>query len=109
MSQTILHGDTTSSSRRLSLTDAEVAQLMPTLEGWSLEGKAIVRIYQFRDYLETMAFVNAIAWISHRADHHPDLSVGYSQCKVSYSTHDSGGLTRNDFICAAKLDALFIQ
>jgi 4a-hydroxytetrahydrobiopterin dehydratase len=56
-----------------------------------------------------MAFVNATAWISHRSDHHPDLTVGYSRCKVSYSTHDAGGLTRNDFTCAAKLDALFSQ
>ncbi len=54
-----------------------------------------------------MAFVNATAWISHREDHHPDLSVHYNKCVVSYSTHDAGGVTLNDFICAAKLDALF--
>ena len=54
-----------------------------------------------------MAFVNAAAWISHREDHHPDLLVGYNQCKVTYVTHSVGGLSRNDFICAAKLDALF--
>ena len=54
-----------------------------------------------------MAFVNATAWISHREDHHPDMLVGYSQCKVSYVTHAIKGLSTNDFICAAKLDALF--
>jgi 4a-hydroxytetrahydrobiopterin dehydratase len=90
------------------MTDAEIAQLMPALEGWSREGDAIVKVYRFHNYYETMAFVNATAWISHRADHHPDLTVSYNQCKASYSTHDAGGLSRNDFICAAKLDALFI-
>jgi 4a-hydroxytetrahydrobiopterin dehydratase len=54
-----------------------------------------------------MAFVNAAAWISHREDHHPDMTVGYGKCRVDYSTHAIGGLSENDFICAAKLDALF--
>jgi 4a-hydroxytetrahydrobiopterin dehydratase len=54
-----------------------------------------------------MAFVNALAWISHREDHHPDLAVGYNQCRVTYWTHAVGGLSENDFICAAKCDALF--
>ena len=53
-----------------------------------------------------MAFVNATAWVSHRADHHPDIEVGYNQCRVSYHTHDINGLSENDFICAAKIDAL---
>jgi 4a-hydroxytetrahydrobiopterin dehydratase len=54
-----------------------------------------------------MAFVNAAAWVSHREDHHPDMAVGYNECRVSYVTHAIGGLSENDFICAAKLDALF--
>jgi 4a-hydroxytetrahydrobiopterin dehydratase len=54
-----------------------------------------------------MAFVNAAAWISHREDHHPDVTVGYQQCRVEYTTHAIGGLSENDFICAAKLDKLF--
>jgi len=53
-----------------------------------------------------MAFVNAAAWVSHRENHHPELEVSYRECKVSYSTHAIGGLSENDFICAAKLDAL---
>ena len=53
-----------------------------------------------------MAFVNASAWVSHREDHHPDMSVHYNKCVVAYSTHDAGGITLNDVICAAKLDAL---
>jgi 4a-hydroxytetrahydrobiopterin dehydratase len=53
-----------------------------------------------------MAFVNAVAWIAHRADHHPDLSVHYNRVVVSYSTHDAGGVTGNDLICAARVEAL---
>ena len=109
MSQTTWHSDTTSSNRNAPLTDVEVGQLMPALEGWSREGDSIVKVYRFRNYHETMAFVNATAWVSHRVDHHPDLAVGYDQCRVSYTTHSVGGLSRNDFICAAKLDALLIS
>ena len=68
---------------------------------------AIAKSYRFKNYFETMAFVNAAAWVSHREDHHPDMLVGYNQCRVSYVTHAIGGLSENDFICAAKLDALF--
>jgi 4a-hydroxytetrahydrobiopterin dehydratase len=53
-----------------------------------------------------MAFVNASAWISHREDHHPDLEVGYNKCRVRYSTHSIGGISENDLICAAKVEAL---
>ena len=56
---------------------------------------------------QAMAFVNAVAWISHREDHHPDITVGYNQCRVEYMTHAIKGLSENDFICAAKLDKLF--
>jgi 4a-hydroxytetrahydrobiopterin dehydratase len=89
------------------LTDAQVRPLLEGLQGWVLENGAITRTYRFRNYHETMAFVNATAWISHREDHHPDLLVGFNQCKVSYVTHAVKGLSDNDFICAAKIDALF--
>lgn len=89
------------------LTPEQVRPMLKGLEGWALEGKTIAKTYQFKNYYETMAFVNAAAWVSHREDHHPDLAVGYSQCRVSYSTHAIDGLSENDFICAAKLDALF--
>jgi 4a-hydroxytetrahydrobiopterin dehydratase len=89
------------------LTATQIQPLLAGLQGWTLEGNAIVKAYRFKNYHETMAFVNAAAWISHREDHHPDLLVGYNQCKVTYVTHAVGGLSRNDFICAAKLDALF--
>ncbi len=69
----------------------------------------IVRIFKFKNYYQTIAFVNAVAWIAHSEDHHPDLEVGYNRCIVHFSTHSVGGLSNNDFICAAKLDALIIS
>lgn len=85
----------------------EVSLLLKRLSGWALTDGMLTKTYDFRNYHETMAFVNASAWISHREDHHPDLTVGYKQCQVAYITHAIGGLSENDFICAAKIDALF--
>lgn len=78
------------------------------LSGWDLieDGAAIARTFRFADYYRTLAFVNALAFIAHREDHHPDLSVHYDRCVVRYSTHDVGGLSDNDFICAAKASCL---
>jgi 4a-hydroxytetrahydrobiopterin dehydratase len=89
------------------LDGAAVTEMLKRIEGWSLVGHAIVKTYHFKNYYETMAFVNAAAWISHREDHHPDLAVGFNKCTATYTTHAIGGLSENDFICAAKLDALF--
>lgn len=89
------------------LTTAETGQLLSQLEGWQQRDGAIQKTYEFTDYYQTMAFVNAVAWLSHREDHHPDLSVGYNRCAVQYTTHAIQGLSENDFICAAKVDALF--
>jgi 4a-hydroxytetrahydrobiopterin dehydratase len=82
-----------------------LAQLIPL---WKVQPdlKSIEREFKFTDYYETMAFVNALAWIAHTEDHHPDIFVTFNHCKVTYSTHTVKGLSRNDFICAAKLDAL---
>ena len=88
------------------LADDEGAKLLATLDGWRREGNVISKTFKFKNYYETMAFVNATALISHREDHHPDLAVGWGQCTVSYTTHSIGGLSENDFICAAKIDAL---
>ena len=86
----------------------EAAQAMlKQLKGWIIEDGKLVKLYPFTNYYQTMAFVNALAWISHREDHHPDLTVGYNKCRVEYSTHAIDGLSENDFICAAKTDALF--
>jgi 4a-hydroxytetrahydrobiopterin dehydratase len=86
---------------------AQTKQMREQLKGWTVEDGKLVKLYPFKNYYETMAFVNALAWISHREDHHPDLQVGYNKCRVEYSTHAIGGLSENDFICAAKADALF--
>ena len=80
--------------------------LLSALDGWKRMGKVISKNFKFKNYYETMAFVNALAFISHRENHHPDLLVGYNKCEVRYSTHDVGGLSENDFICAAKVDGL---
>jgi 4a-hydroxytetrahydrobiopterin dehydratase len=83
-----------------------VAAHLKDLPGWAKagDGASIAKEFRFKDYFHTMAFVNAVASIAHREDHHPDLEVGYSRCLVRYSTHDVGGLSLNDVICAAKVD-----
>ena len=84
-----------------------IREQLEALPEWRYEDGCIVRTYRFGNYYETLAFVNAIAYIAHREDHHPDLLVGYNRCTVRFSTHSAGGITRNDFICAAKCDAVF--
>ena len=85
--------------------------LMALLDGWQLteNGQALFKIVPFENYHQTMAFVNALAFIAHREDHHPDLGVHYNRCEIRFSTHDVGGLSLNDFICAAKADALLVR
>ncbi len=75
---------------------------------WSLSinGEGIYRTYLFSNYYETIAFINALAWITHSQDHHPDLQVSYAQCTVNYTTHSVSGLSENDFICADLIDQL---
>jgi 4a-hydroxytetrahydrobiopterin dehydratase len=84
----------------------EVEHHLTALPGWEWADGAITKRFEFKNYYQTMAFVNAIAWIAHSEDHHPDLEVSYKVCRVRYSTHAVGGLSENDFICAAKVDAL---
>jgi 4a-hydroxytetrahydrobiopterin dehydratase len=86
-----------------------LAVALQVLADWSVEGNTIVRSFGFADYYETMAFVNAIAFVAHGEDHHPDLVVSYNRCTVRFSTHSVGGVTENDLVCAAKADALFDQ
>lgn len=93
----------------LNHTEAEqlLTQLMPE---WILDDKTkvIQKKFHFKNYHHTMAFVNALAWIAHREDHHPSLEVNYGNCVVRYSTQAIGGLSENDFICAAMIDALIL-
>jgi 4a-hydroxytetrahydrobiopterin dehydratase len=90
------------------LSEDAAQTLLKQLNGWTIKDGLLTKEFSFKNYYETMAFVNATAWISHREDHHPDLAVGYKTCTVSYITHAIGGLSDNDFICAAKIDALLI-
>ncbi len=76
------------------------------LPGWAHADGSILKRYEFKNYYQTMAFVNAVAWIAHSEDHHPDMEVSYRSCRVRYTTHAVGGLSENDFICAAKVEAL---
>lgn len=91
------------------LDDAAMAPYLQLLDGWRYEDGSIRKSYAFGNYFQTLAFVNALAWVIHREDHHPDLLVQYDRCSVAFNTHSAGGITRNDFVCAAKADAVFAQ
>jgi 4a-hydroxytetrahydrobiopterin dehydratase len=84
----------------------QIASQLKNLPGWQLAANEIVKTYSFKNYYETIAFVNATAWVSHAQDHHPDLEVGYNKCKVRYSTHSAGGVTSKDVECAGRIEAL---
>jgi 4a-hydroxytetrahydrobiopterin dehydratase len=92
-----------------AMTPEQIKNMMPQLhKGWSVSAdqSRIQRAFSFTNFYETMAFVNAVAWIANLENHHPDLEVGYNYCRATFMTHALGGLTLNDFICAAKVDAL---
>jgi 4a-hydroxytetrahydrobiopterin dehydratase len=95
---------------RRALGATEIVTALSRLQGWTLAGEgdavAIEKTWRFANFHETMAFVNAVAFIAHRQDHHPDLSVHFNRCAVRFSTHDAKGLTALDFACAAQVDAL---
>ena len=90
------------------LGEASVRELLAQVPEWELteNGHALIRTFTFPDYYRTMSFVNALAHVANAENHHPDLSVHYDRCVVRFSTHDVGGLSENDFICAAKADTL---
>jgi 4a-hydroxytetrahydrobiopterin dehydratase len=87
-------------------TETEIRALLKELPGWQYEKGEIVRIFTFKNYAETVPFVNAVAWIASRENHHPEIEFGYKTCRVRYSTHAISGLSENDFICAAKISDL---
>ena len=88
------------------LSQPQVRDLLARLPGWELKDSQIQRTYKFKNFHETMAFANAVAFIAHREDHHPDMELSYNKCTIGYSTHTIHGLSENDFISAAKVDAL---
>ena len=95
------------------LTDAEIANHLAAIDGWTLVSGKIVKEFAFKNYYETLAYINAIAYVIHAEDHHPELIVTYNRCTIKFDTHSvnggKGGLSENDFICAAKVDAIFVQ
>ena len=99
-----------SAEPRRALSATETVTQLAQLPGWQLHGDgadvAIEKTFRFANYHETMAFVNAVAFIAHVQDHHPDLSVHYDRCVVRFNTHDVGGISATDIECAARVDAL---
>ena len=99
-----------STQTRRALTATEIVAKLVDLPGWQLSGDgadvAIEKTYRFANYHETMAFVNAVAFIAHAQDHHPDLSVHYGRCVVRLNTHDVAGISATDIDCATRIDAL---
>jgi 4a-hydroxytetrahydrobiopterin dehydratase len=89
-----------------AMTADEIARHLAQAPGWSLVDGAIEKRWQFRDDLQALAFVNAVAWIAHQEDHHPAVQLLYNRCTLRFDTHSVGGISINDFICAAKVDAL---
>lgn len=94
-----------------ALAPDAAASLLALLPEWQQQGGQLLRRFDFPDYYRTIAFVNALAWLSHTEDHHPELTVTYNTCTVHYHTHSAnagqGGLSDNDFICAARASALW--
>lgn len=88
------------------LSPARIDAGLAQLPGWEHRDGVICKTFSFGSYAETIAFVNAVADIAQREDHHPDMLVGYDKCRVAYHTHSVGGISENDFICAAKIEAL---
>jgi len=94
-----------------ALDAAQVSRLLQQLPGWQLrdDGMAVTKDFSFTDFHHTLGFINAVGFMANHEDHHPDLEAGYGHCRVSWSTHDVGGLSLNDFICAARIEALLVH
>lgn len=88
------------------MSASAIADLLPLVGGWRLAAGSLRKTFRFADFHHTMAFVNAVAWIAHREDHHPELAVSFNRCTIAYNTHSVGGISMNDFICAARINAL---
>ncbi|MGH8112468.1 MAG: 4a-hydroxytetrahydrobiopterin dehydratase [Rhodanobacteraceae bacterium] len=87
---------------------ARVRELLAVLPDWqaATDAKSVAKTFHFKNFYETLGFVNAVGWMANRQDHHPNLEVGYNRCVVHWSTHDVDGLSMNDFICAARVEAI---
>lgn len=101
---TLAHDHCNEKAAKLSAKDVRL--LATQTPGWKVSGKLLQRAFKFADHYQAIGFVNAVAWISNTQNHHPDMQVGYNTVAMTYSTHSAKGLTRNDFICAARVSAL---
>lgn len=88
------------------LNKMEAEMLASELNDWLILDDQLEKTFRFKNFHETMAFANAVAWIAHKEDHHPEMDVTYSRCRLVWSTHSTGGISRNDILCAAKVDQL---
>lgn len=84
----------------------DIDACLSMLEGWQRAGSEITCSFKFPGYYETVAFVNAVAWTAQKEDHHPEVTFGYKECTVRFTTHSVGGITENDLVCAAKINEL---
>jgi 4a-hydroxytetrahydrobiopterin dehydratase len=91
----------------MALSHDAITGLLADVPGWAYADGHIVRTFTLRDFHQTIAFVNALADMVHEQDHHPELLVSYKQCEVRFSTHSVGGISQNDFICAAMANAIY--
>jgi 4a-hydroxytetrahydrobiopterin dehydratase len=96
------------SPKQKSLIIPTIESYLTVLPGWEvpLSYQHIEKTFKFKNYYQVTAFVNAVTWIAHKEDHHPEICFGYNQCKITLTTHDIKGLSMNDLIMAAKIDAL---
>jgi 4a-hydroxytetrahydrobiopterin dehydratase len=94
-----------------ALTPEEISGYLKVLPNWKYDGNDITRVYSFKNYYDTLAFINAISYLIHKEDHHPIIILTYQHCRIKFITHSvndgQGGISENDFICAAKIEAFF--
>lgn len=105
---TLAHQSCQPQKGQSALDATRVNALLLELPGWQTEadGRAIAKDFRFKDFHHTLGFINAIGFMANRQDHHPDIEAGYGHCRVRWSTHDVDGLSMNDFVCAARVEAL---
>lgn len=89
-----------------TLGKAEIEKLLTQVSGWSLNGKWITKEFQFKNFVAAMKFVNQVANLAEEEGHHPDIHIHYNRVRLDIWTHAIDGLSENDFILAAKIDAL---
>lgn len=88
------------------LGENDIQEYLKSVPGWEFQSGEITRTFDFKNYYETVSFVNAVTWIAHSENHHPEIEFSYRRCKIRYSTHAIKGISENDFICAAKINRL---